>query len=86
MSEVTHEYFKDARTANVSSINTNNAVLHSGNTINTADLRPITPVIKVSDSSKIEFEDGSVCTGRELRIMFKALKKLAAEEYPEEFV
>lgn len=54
--------------------------------INAADFKLFTPKVKLSDDMELELDDGPCYTGKELKVMLKMLKKLALEEYPEEFV
>lgn len=47
---------------------------------------PHTPILQVRDTTLIEFEDGSNYTGEELCRCLKVLKKLIAEQYPEDLI
>lgn len=62
-----------------------NASINAG-PITTADIKSFTPRVRLSDDMELELDDGSCYTGKELKVMLKMLKKLALEEYPEEFV
>ncbi len=61
-------------------------ILTSG-TIDTAALRWNNPIpLQITDDQEVQFKDVTTYSGKEVSAMFKMLKKLALEEYPEEFV